>query len=607
MVGRRIRRLHGLVSSPVLILSVIQGPDKGRKFQLPPNQPQLVGRSSEALPISDTTVSRRHAELTPDDGSWYIRDLSSQNGTWVNGVQITERTMLRLGDQIRTGATLFVFGRAELEDEIDLIRVLDPDRIDTTVERTIPSNDDSVVLAEPEPRSAAIHHLQVIYRLTALTTHLTDRDELLKAVMELVFTEFKPERGFIMLAPPAEGEKVDAAANDAGKGSAGLPELVPVVVKHQNPPRDKNDARIHVSRTILQHAMKTGPGGSGEGVLSSNAMGDPRFAKGDSVQQFHIRSALCSPIEFGDRKFGAIYVDSSIANYTFTPEQLALLNAIGRHTGLALANAEAYAKRLATERLAAIGETVAILSHSIKNILQGLRGGADVVEMGLKKDDLKVSRGGWTILKRNIDRITALTLNMLAYARHRTLEFELTKIAPLLDDCASLVQDQCTAKQVALLIDSDPDLPPIMLDPSLIHQALVNLIANAVEAVEPRTGVVTVRASFIPAVAAQRGMPGQRPAVRIDVIDNGPGIPADRHKQIFEPFHTTKGLRGTGLGLAVTKSIVEQHQGRIVLTSGSGGASGTAFSVILPADNKVPADPSATTGTRPTGDQIRVV
>ncbi len=599
----------------MLILSVIQGPDKGKKYQLPTNQPQLVGRSSEALPISDTTVSRRHAELTPDDGEWYIGDLNSQNGTYVNGVAITERTKLRLGDQIRTGATLFVFGRAELEDEIDVIRLLDPDRIDTTVERTLASNDDSVILAEPEPRTAAIHHLQVIYRLTALTTHNTNRDELLKAVMELVFSEFRPERGFIMLVVSPDSQ-TGAAGGGGGGGTyakpvgEGMPDLIPVVVKYQTPPKDKNDARIHVSKTILQHAMKAGTAGSGggDGVLSSNAMSDPRFAKGDSVQQFHIRSALCSPIEFGDRKFGAIYVDSSIANYTFTPEQLALLNAIGRHTGLALANAEAYAKRLANERLAAIGETVAILSHSIKNILQGLRGGADVVEMGLKKDDLKVSRGGWGILKRNIDRISALTLNMLAYARHRTLEFELTKIGPLLEDCASLLQDQCNARQVALLIDVDADLPPVMLDPSLLHQALVNLMANAVEAVEAKTGVVTVRATFIPAVAAQRAQLAQRPAIRIDVIDNGPGIAPERHKQIFEPFQTTKGIRGTGLGLAVTKSIVDQHQGRIFVVSNPamGQNSGSIFSMILPADNKGPSDPSATTGAKPIAESLRI-
>ena len=485
-----------------------------------------------------------------------------------------------------------MFGRREDDESRDVIRVVRPDQMDTQVERTLASNDDSVILAEPEPRTAAVHHLQVIYRLTALTAQTTAREELLAGVMELVFNEFQPERGFILLNDDPVGP-VDASGK--AKGAPAIPQTPrPVIVKYRTPPKDKKDARIHVSKTILQHAM-TGS----EGVLSSNAMSDPRFAKGDSVQQFHIRSALCSPIEFGDRKFGAIYVDSSIANYTFTPEQLALLNAIARHTGLALANAEGFAKRLQTERLAAIGETVASLSHSIKNILQGLRGGADVVDMGLRKEDLKIARGGWAILKRNIDRIMGLTLNMLAYSARRTLEYDLIKVGALLEDCAQLLHDQCIARGVALIIDADPEMPPVQLDSSLMHQALMNLMANAVEAVEQQTGAVTVKATYLPAAGGARAM------VRIDVIDNGPGIAADRHQQIFQPFQTSKGLRGTGLGLAVTKRIIEEHGGRIRLDSTEGR--GATFCVILPADGQR-IDPSATAASR-TGspEQSRVL
>jgi signal transduction histidine kinase len=577
----------------VLILTVIQGPDKGRKFELTGQLPQLIGRSSEALPISDTTVSRRHAELTPDGKQWFIRDLDSQNGTWVNGVRIDGRQLLRPGDQVRTGSTLFVFGQSDDSDELDLIRVLRPDQMDATVERTIASNDDSVILAEPEPRSAAVHHLRVIYQLTALTSAQTNKDDLLRAVMELVFNELRPERGFIVLRDPPHHPGAAPGADPD------LPNWHPAVVKHRTPPTDKKDARIHISRTILNHALR-----HAQGVLSSNAMNDPRFAKGDSVQRFAIRSALCSPIEFGEKVFGAIYVDSSIANYTFTPEQLALLNAIARHTGLALANAEAYAKKVQTERLAATGETVAILSHSIKNILQGLRGGADVVEMGLKKDDLKIARNGWTILKRNIDRIMALTLNMLAYSRPRTLEYELTRIGDLLEECASLLTDQCHTKQVALIVDADPEMPPVMIDPHLLHQALVNLIVNAVEAVEPHSGAITVRASYLadPPKPLAVGGPG-KPVVRIDVIDNGPGIARDRQAQIFEPFHTTKGIKGTGLGLTVTKRIVEEHRGRIGVESDQGGghareSRGATFTIIIPAETAHASDPSATTATK---------
>ena len=188
-----------------------------------------------------------------------------------------------------------------------------------------------------------------------MTTEALGRQELLKRVLELVFAEFKPERGFVLLGSGIDGEP-----------------MKPAIVKYRTPPKDKEEAQFNVSNTIIKHAVL-----KAEGVLSTNAMTDTRFASGDSVQRLRIRSAICSPIRFGERTFGALYIDSSIANYTFTPEQLALLNAIGQHTGLALANADMYAQKLQTERLAAIGQTVASLSHAIKNILQGLRGGAD--------------------------------------------------------------------------------------------------------------------------------------------------------------------------------------------------------------------------------------
>lgn len=557
----------------MLVLTVIQGPDKGKKYELPDHEPQLIGRSSEALPISDTTVSRRHAELTPDDGVWWIRDLASQNGTYLNGVRLSERQRLRAGDQIRVGATLFVFGATESRDP-EVVRLMRPEDLDASIERAMPSNEDSVILAEPEPRAAAVHHLKVIYQLTTLTAQALDKNKLLRSVIDLVFEEFKPERGTIMLS-----------TNDPERPYEGA------VVKYATPPRDIAEATIQVSRTILHHAVK-----QNEGVLSTNAMNDPRFAAGDSVQRFHIRSAICSPIRFRERTFGAIYIDSSMANYTFTSEQLALMNAIGQHTGLALANADLYAEKLQTERLAAIGETVASLSHSIKNIVQGLRGGADVVEMGLKKDDLKIAKGGWGILKRNLDRIMSLALNMLAYSRQRRVEIDLAKLGPLIEECAQLLEGQCQAKGAALIVDVDPEMPPIPIDAGLIHQALMNLMTNAVEAVDQETGVVTVRAAYH---AQDSRKPGTSPWVEVRIIDNGPGIPADKVARIFEPFNTTKGLRGTGLGLAVAKRVVEEHSGRISVEAAEPDEPrGAVFRIVLPADPKAAIDPSATAAER---------
>ncbi len=554
----------------MLSLTVIDGPDAGKRFQLPKDLPQLLGRSSEALPLTDNTVSRRHAELTPDGDTWFIRDLKSQNGTWINGVQIRERIRLELGDQIRVGATVLLFGSgATPGDPAVLITAEGVQQTEVEAKRLA---DDMETTAE-----AAADHLRVIYQLTALTARLSNQRELLDAVMELVFNEFIPERGVIMMP----GETPDA-------------DMVAGVIKYRDPPKGEDDAKIHVSRTILRAAM------NGEGVLSTNAMTDPRFAMGDSVQRYQIRSAICSPITFDEQNFGAIYIDSSSVNYAFTEEQLALLNAIGQHTGLALANADEHLKRMNNERLAAIGETVASLSHSIKNILQGLRGGADVVEIGLNKGDLAISKNGWGILRRNLDRIVGLTMNMLAFGRKLELNLELARINTIIEECVQLVEVQTKEKKIAVLVDTDPEMPPIAVDPSLIHQAVMNLIVNAVEAVENETGAVTVRVVF---KEARPLMDPKRPNatapahVEINIVDNGPGIPPEKLAWIFEPFNTTKGIRGTGLGLAVTKRIIYEHRGRIRVQSAPG--QGTTFRVLLPADLDAQIDPSATANDKP--------
>lgn len=565
----------------MLLLTVIQGPDKGRSFRLPPNEPQLIGRSSEALPINDDTVSRRHAELTPDGGSWFIRDLNSQNGTYVNGARIEGRRQLHPGDQIRVGGSVLGFGEDnQIADP--LVRLLGSEFVDFDIERSLPSNDDSMILAEPEPMAAAVDHLRVIYQLTTLTTQLLDRDRLLQEVLLLVRTEFKPERGVVVLLntdgtlgqslvmPGSDTGKAELGGGGVGSGGGG----------------SAGGNKIGISKTIVRHVVD-----QSEGVLSTNAMSDRRFSKGDSIQHYGIRSAICSPIRFRERVFGAIYIDSSLANYTYTEQQLALMNAIGQHTGLAMANGESYGEHLQTERLATIGQTVASLSHSIKNILQGLRGGADVVEMGLRKRDLEVSANGWPILKRNLDRIMGLTLNMLAFSRQRSIELELQPLHTVIDDCVSLLEPMATSKKVALIVDYDSEMPPVPLDASLIHQAMMNLITNGIEAVEDRHGAVTIRTMF----RETDPLLGQGATYAdVQVIDNGPGIAKEHQKRIFEPFYTTKGARGTGLGLAVTKRIVEEHRGRIRVES-AGNNTGTIFTMTLPADSTT--DPSATANT----------
>jgi signal transduction histidine kinase len=564
----------------VLTLLMLQGPDKGRRFELP-DAPTLVGRDSRQIPLTDNTVSRRHCELLPADGNWILNDLGSANGTYINGSRVDRRYTLKPGDQIRVGRTLMVFGAQPgvLRASSGNVSLAGEEMgMDASIMHTVPSNEDSMVMAVPEPAAAAMSNLKLLYQLNASLGSSFNIDQVLEVVMDLVFEHVQADRGIILL--------VDDETN----------EIVPKIARarEENPRKSEGDVatdkisageKIHASRTIINHVIR-----NGEGVLSSNAMADQRFSKGKSVHDLGIRSALCVPIKArkldaheGDQVLGVIYIDSSVKNYTYSPDQLRLLTAIGLQAGLAIQNARLHQIGLQGERMAAIGETTAALSHSIKNILQALRGGADVVEMGFRSNNLPQAAKGWGIVDRNLRKIFNLTTNLLAYSRPREPKLEPVNLKSIIDDCLELVAATANEKRVMVVADVDRDMPAIPLDPDGIHQVVMNLLSNALDAVEPAKGLIRVVCRY----------EADHRRSTIEVIDNGIGIPPAMMRHIFQLFHSTKGNRGTGLGLAVAKKIVEEHEGTIVAIS---SPEGSTFTVRLPAYHESIADPSHTHG-----------
>ena len=571
---------------------VLQGPDKGRRFELP-DTPTLVGRDSRQLPLSDNTVSRRHAELVPGDEAWTLRDLGSSNGTYINGLRVTNRYQLKLGDQIRVGRTLMVFGAQPGVSRAsggDVNLAGEEAGLDAAIMHTVPSNDDSMVLAVPEPAAAAMSNLKILYQLGATLGSSFDIDQVIEVVMDLVFEHVKADRGIILLSDEKTTELVpkvvrtrEEQENKEHLAAAGKKDDTAAGINLEAPPPDQ---KITASRTIINHVME-----AGEGVLSSNAMNDKRFSAGKSVHAMSIRSALCVPIKArkldgkgGDEIMGVIYIDSSARNYTYAPDQLRLLTAIGLQAGLAIQNAKLYRQGLQAERLAAIGETTAALSHSIKNILQALRGGADVVEMGIRGNNLIQITKGWRIAERNLQKIYNLTMNLLAFSKPREPRLEPINPRVLINDCVELIAAAANEKGVMVVADVDPDHPAIPIDPDGMHQVLMNLLSNALDAVEPQRGLIRVVGHY----------DADNKASVIEVIDNGVGIPPSMMKHMFELFHSTKGNRGTGLGLAVAKKIVDEHEGSITAKSAQG--EGTSFVVRLPVYHVNVGDASMTHG-----------
>jgi two-component system NtrC family sensor kinase len=589
----------------VLTLLVLQGPDKGRRFELP-DAPAVLGRESRQIPLTDQTVSRRHAELLPDlanDGDWFLKDLGSVNGSYVNGQRVEIRRPLRLGDQIRIGRTLMVFGAQPGVSRAkggDVALAGEEVGMDSAIMHTVASNEDSMVLAVPEPAVAAMANLKILYQLGAALGSSFDVDRVLDVVMDLVFEHVKADHGIVLMLDERTNELVpkvvrtrEEGSGLRGRRSAGepaAPAAAPTspTANPQPPTPPTTSPTIHASRTIVNYVLT-----HGEGVLSSNAMTDQRFSKGKSVHNMGIRSALCVPIKArkltdktGDQILGVIYVDSAVKNYTYAPDQLRLLTAIGLQAGLAIQNTKLYQQGLQAERLAAVGETTAALSHSIKNILQALRGGADVVEMGFKASNLAQAGKGWRIVDRNLDKIYSLTMNLLAYSRPREPSTEVVQPRKLIEECLELVAAGANAKGVMAIADVARDVPPVPLDPAGMHQVLMNLLSNALDVVEQGKGLIRVTCRYF-------GDPLHE--LHIEVVDNGSGIPPSMMAHMFELFHSTKGNRGTGLGLAVARKIVEEHDGSISVKSAPG--EGTTFTVRLPVyAGSSSADPSQTHG-----------
>ncbi len=578
----------------MLTLLVLQGPDRGKRFELP-DRPALVGRERANVKLDDNTCSRKHAELRPSayGDRWTIRDLGSSNGTWLNGQRVyTQPQELKSGDQVRVGSTLLLFGVAagvsrESTGSVKLETV--ESGMDSAIVASLPAaNDDSIVLAVPEPAAAAMANLKVLYRLSAALGSQFSTDQVLDVVLDLVFETVRADRAVALLYD--ENGELEPRVVRRRDGSVDEP------VDSDRPPKVE---KIRASRTILNHVVRTG-----EGVVCSNAMTDRRFKAGSSVQNLGIRSAICCPIkvrrldtsleasgklgeESPDEVLGVLYVDSSVQNYTYGVEQLRLLTAIGLQTGLALQNATLYRQGLRAERLAAVGETTAALSHSIKNILQALRGGANVVEMARKRRDWKQLDKGWGVVDRNMDRIFGLTMNLLAYSKPREPVRRLVNPRQTIDECVDLIATTAQTRGVMVVADVADDQPAVPLDTGGLHQALMNLLTNAVDAIaddgdETQAGLVKVSCRYDPE--------GKRTI--ISVTDNGPGIDPNVARHLFELFHSTKGNRGTGLGLPVARKIVEEHDGTLSVESRTGH--GTTFEISLPAFEEQNDDPSHT-------------
>jgi signal transduction histidine kinase len=236
-------------------------------------------------------------------------------------------------------------------------------------------------------------------------------------------------------------------------------------------------------------------------------------------------------------------------------------------------------KLVEAERMAAVGQTVAGLSHAIKNIASGLKGGTFVLEKGMDLNNKKYLREGWEMVKGNVDKIKNLSLDLLNYGKSYGAVYRLCDPNIPVTEVVKLMKSGAEEKAIGLTADLTVDLKPLYFDTEGIHRCILNLVANAIDAgtAENNQGSVkevTVRTS-------KRDGWG----VEYQVIDNCGGMPEETKKQVFKNFFSTKGSSGTGIGLMLTKKIVDEHNGFIGFESEEGA--GSRFIIRLPEKDKM--------------------
>jgi signal transduction histidine kinase len=224
------------------------------------------------------------------------------------------------------------------------------------------------------------------------------------------------------------------------------------------------------------------------------------------------------------------------------------------------------------KELITLGQSIALLSHSIKNVLEGLQGGSYVVDEAFKDGDLQLARSGWNIVNKNIFNITDFVKNILYSSKNRPLNYQPASPGQLVMDSLDLFREKAAGLKIRLRHQINPHIPEVPLDIASIGRLLNNLIWNAMEACfndkQKKNHFVSVRTDFY-----------DDDHFFVEIADNGIGMDQATQRNIFEEFFSTKGSGGTGLGLAVVEKVVNKHGGRIELKSSPG--KGSKFKIIM--------------------------
>ncbi len=555
------------------VLSALSGELAGQQVEV--STSVTVGRADDCeLVLEERRLSRHHARFYEDAGRWFVEDLGSPNGTFVNQRRI-KKTELRPGDTIRLCKSSFkVDGEPEPGETVQVPAPqfvkprtgAAPDLESMVVEdyfSALGLQEETLHDSHANPVASLLEktrNFALLHEVTKAMQRQHDPQAMLTSVLNVVLKVTGAERGYVILV---EEDGTFTVPVEVGESTI------------SGPPS--------VSQTVAQYVLR-----DGASVMCSDAGADQRFADSESIFLSETRALIAAPMLLQEQVLGALVLQSSHLGQRFTEADVDLLAVVASTVGVGLQNLrlaqqreqtilelkQAQAQLLATqerliqsEQMAALGRLSSGIAHEVKNHLSPFM----LTNMIAKKyaEDTEIQEAA-EIMQEAQQHILDLVNEVRAFAQGHEHEH-----CPEPMDLVSVVEGilrfvRCDKALARARLDFEFEAEPIVgLDSARFRQVMINLVKNAADAV-PK---------------------GTRPHIRLrvqefegraylDVTDNGCGIPDDIAAKVFDPFFSTKGDNGLGLGLDISRNIIRQHGGELGFSSPPG--QGTTFRIRLP-------------------------
>ena len=403
----------------------------------------------------------------------------------------------------------------------------------------------------------------ILYELSLELGSTKELSELLQLILNVIMREMKAQQSSILLYEK-ESENLKMLA------SIGLSEEI----------RKKGyiKRKGSIAEWVIEH---------NEPLIINDLINDERFT---SVKKDkNIKSSMCVPLQVKGKVIGTVNISRTEGQKRFTQNDLRFLTILASQAAIVIENARLIEDNIQKERIATVGQTLAGISHHIKNILTGLKGGLSITELSIKSKDWEILNDGWQMLKRNISRISNLVMDMLDFSKEKEPVKVETNINELINDACEIISFKTQNQKI--IIQKSLQLEGVVpADPDQIYRSILNLITNAVDSM-PMGGTLDIKTydknveyKILVGNGRDRSLQVtdiyKGKSAIIEISDTGTGIPEELYDEIFKPFFSSKGSKGTGIGLAVTKKIIEEHKGKIEFESTLG--KGTTFRIYLP-------------------------